>query len=84
MPKHLFNAPRLASIRVDSLQTPFLFLRAIGKQVRKRPWVLQHMQSASCSPQLGAVKDRAALELLPTAELPALHANGRRHNQESN
>lgn len=41
MPKHLFNASRLEPIQVDSLQTPFLFLSAIGKVVRKRIWVSQ-------------------------------------------
>lgn len=58
MLKHLLNASRLASVQVDSLQTPFLFLSTVGKQMGRGC-------GASCACKVPdaaqrAIKDRAA------------------------
>lgn len=63
MSKHLFNAPRLAPIQVDSLQTPFIFLSAIVKQLRREHGVTAHAEclmqpTAQC--QQGQSSFRAA------------------------
>lgn len=58
MLKHLFNASGLASVQVDSLQTPFLFLSAVGKQMGRGCGV-----SSACKvpgAAQSAIKDRAA------------------------
>lgn len=58
MLKHLFNAFRLASVQVDSLQTPFLFLSAVGKQMG-RGCEVSSACKVPCAAR-SAIKDRAA------------------------